>query len=169
MNQPISNEIIIYTDGACIGNPGPGGYAAIVIAGKTKREISGGFRLTTNNRMELMAAIVALDSLGEKSQVTLYSDSSYLVNSMEQGWAKKWRAKDWKKGKAENVDLWERLLELCERHGVEFKWVMGHASNPFNNRCDYLSVQAAKGKNLPPDEPYEKGATRRPTPTLFDM
>jgi ribonuclease HI len=119
--------------------------------------------------MELMAAIVALGSLQEKSQVILHSDSSYLVNGMEQGWAKKWRAKDWKKGKAENVDLWERLLELCERHAVEFKWVMGHASNPYNNRCDYLSVQAAKGKNLPPDEPYEKGETRRPTPTLFDM
>jgi len=162
-------EIIIYTDGACIGNPGPGGYAAIVIWGDEKKELSGGFRLTTNNRMELMAAIVALDSLKEKSQVTLHSDSSYLVNGMTQGWAKKWRAKGWKKGKAENVDLWERLLELDERHAVKFVWVMGHASNPFNNRCDYLSVQAAKKKNLPPDEPYEKGETRRPTPTLFDM
>jgi ribonuclease HI len=163
------NDITIYTDGACIGNPGPGGYAAIVIVEKTKKEIFGGFRLTTNNRMELMAAIVALGSLPEKSPVTLYSDSSYLVNGMEQGWAKKWRAKDWKKGKAENVDLWERLLELSEHHAVQFKWVMGHASNPYNNRCDYLSVQAAKGKNLPADEPYEKGETRRPTPTLFDM
>jgi ribonuclease HI len=169
LNYPILEEIIIYTDGACIGNPGPGGYAAIVFAGKTKKEISGGFRLTTNNRMELMAAIVALGSLPEKSQVTLHSDSSYLVNGMMKGWAKNWRAKNWKKGKAENVDLWERLLELSERHQVQFKWVMGHASNPYNNRCDYLSVQAAKGKNLPLDEPYEKGETRRPTLTLFDM
>jgi len=99
-------EITIYTDGACIGNPGPGGYAAILISGKTKQELSGGFRLTTNNRMELWAAIVALEHLKEKSQVTLYSDSSYLVKGMEQGWAKKWRTKGWKKGKAENVDLW---------------------------------------------------------------
>ena len=163
------NEITIYTDGACIGNPGPGGYAAIVISGQTQKELSGGFRLTTNNRMELMAAIVALQSLEEKSHVTLFSDSSYLVNGMMQGWAKKWRAKNWKKGKAENVDLWERLLELDERHWVEFEWVMGHAGNPYNNRCDYLSGQAAKVKNLPPDESYEKGETRRSTPTLFDM
>ena len=162
-------EITIYTDGACIGNPGAGGFAAILISGKTKQELSGGFRLTTNNRMELLAAIVSLERLKEKSQVTLYSDSSYLVNGMEQGWAKKWRAKDWKKGKAENVDLWKRLLELCERHAVEFIWVMGHASNQYNNRCDWLSVQAAKGKNLPADEPYEKGETRRQAPTLFDM
>jgi len=162
-------EITIYTDGACIGNPGPGGYAAILISGKTKKELSGGFRLTTNNRMELSAAIVALESLKGKNQVTLYSDSSYLVQGMEQGWAKKWRTKGWKKGKAENVDLWERLLELCEQHVVEFVWVMGHASNPYNNRCDWLSVQAAKGKNLPVDELYEKGETRRPAPTLFDM
>jgi len=119
--------------------------------------------------MELLAAIVALERLKEKSQVTLYSDSSYLVNGMEQGWAKKWRAKDWKKGKAENVDLWKQLLELCERYAVEFIWVMGHASNQYNNRCDWLSVQAAKGKNLPADEPYEKGETRRQAPTLFDM
>lgn len=125
--------------------------------------------MTTNNRMELWAAIVALEHLKEKSQVTLYSDSSYLVKGMEQGWAKKWRTKGWKKGKAENVDLWERLLELCEQHAVEFVWVMGHAGNPFNNRCDWLSVQAAKGKNLPADEPYEEGETRRPAPTLFDM
>ena len=169
MNHQVSNEITIYTDGACIGNPGPGGYAAIVITGKTQNELSGGARLTTNNRMELMAAIVALEGLKEKSQVTLHSDSSYLVNGMTKGWAKKWRATNWKKGKAENVDLWERLLELCERHTVEFLWVMGHASNPYNNRSDWLSVQAAKKKNLPPDEPYEKGETRRPTPTLFDM
>ncbi len=169
MNQQKLKEITIYTDGACIGNPGPGGYAAILLTGKNPTELSGAFRLTTNNRMELMAAIVALDSLKEKSQVTLYSDSSYLVNAMSQGWVKKWRAKNWKKGKAENVDLWERLLELCDRHAVTFIWVMGHASNPYNNRCDMLSVQAARGKNLPPDEAYEQGATRRSAPTLFDI
>jgi ribonuclease HI len=160
-------EITIYTDGACIGNPGPGGYAAILLSGKTQTELSGGYRLTTNNRMELMAAIVALENLKQNSQVTLYSDSSYLVNGMSQGWVKKWRAKDWKKGKAENVDLWERVLELSGRHEVVFKWVMGHAGNSFNNRCDWLSVQAAKMKNLPPDEAYEKGETRRAPPTLF--
>jgi ribonuclease HI len=161
--------ITIYTDGACIGNPGPGGYAAILLSGKTPKEISGGFRLTTNNRMELMGAIVALESLKEKSEVKLYSDSSYLVKGMSLGWARKWRAKDWKKGKAENVDLWERLLAVGDRHAVEFTWVKGHDSNPFNNRCDLLSVQAAKGKRLLPDEPYEKGETRRPVSTLFDL
>jgi ribonuclease HI len=162
-------EVIIYTDGACIGNPGPGGYGVIIISGKQRKELSGGFRLTTNNRMELMAAIVGLSSIQEKSKVTLYSDSRYLVDAMSQGWVKKWRAKSWKRGKAENVDLWERLLELCTRHDVTFNWVEGHASNPFNNRCDVLSVQAARGKNLVVDEPYENGKTKNSSQMLFDF
>jgi ribonuclease HI len=162
-------EVIIYTDGACIGNPGPGGYGVIIIRGKQRQELSGGFRLTTNNRMELMAAIVGLSSLQEKSKVTLYSDSRYLVDAMSQGWVKKWRAKGWKRGKAENVDLWERLLELCAQHDVAFSWVEGHASNPYNNRCDVLSVQAAKGKNLAVDEPYENGETKNSSQMLFDF
>jgi ribonuclease HI len=162
-------EVIIYTDGACIGNPGPGGYGVILTAGKQRKELSGGFRLTTNNRMELMAAIVGLSSLKEKSKVTLISDSRYLVDAMRQGWVQKWRAKGWKRGKAENVDLWERLLGLCGQHEVTFEWVEGHASNPYNNRCDVLSVQAARGKNLAVDEPYENGETKNSSQMLFDF
>ena len=163
------SEVIIYTDGACIGNPGPGGYGVLLIAGKQRKELSGGFRLTTNNRMELMAAIVGLSNLKDKSKVTLFSDSRYLVDAMSQGWVQKWRAKGWKRGKAENVDLWERLLELCAQHEVDFNWVEGHASNPYNNRCDALSVQAARGKNLAVDEPYENGETKNPSQMLFDF
>jgi len=163
------SEVVIYTDGACIGNPGPGGYGVILTAGKLRKELSGGFRLTTNNRMELMAAIVGLSSLKEKSKVDLFSDSRYLVETMRQGWVQKWRAKGWKRGKAENVDLWERLLELCEQHEVTFEWVEGHASNPYNNRCDVLSVQAARGKILAVDEPYENGETKNSSQMLFDF
>jgi len=163
------SDVIVYTDGACIGNPGSGGYGVILISGKQRKELSGGFRLTTNNRMELMAAIVGLSSLKEKNKVTLYSDSRYLVDAMSQGWVQKWRAKGWKRGKTENVDLWERLLKLCTQHEVTFYWVEGHASNPYNNRCDILSVQAARGKNLPVDEPYENGETKNSSQMLFDF
>ena len=147
-------SVIIYTDGACIGNPGPGGYAAVLLFKGKQKEISGGFNNTTNNRMEIMAAIKGLEALKEKSQVTLYSDSKYLVDSMSKGWVKRWQANRWKRNKkqvAQNIDLWKRLLELCEQHEVEFKWTRGHAGTPENERCDVLANLAASEPNLPED------------------
>ena len=140
-------EIEIYTDGACSGNPGPGGYAAILRYNGHEREISGGRALTTNNRMELMAAIEAITALKEPCSVTLYSDSRYVVQGMDLGWAAGWQRRGWKKAdgkKAQNPDLWERLIELCSQHKVKFVWVRGHADNVFNNRCDELAVAAAE-------------------------
>ena len=147
----------IYTDGACLGNPGSGGYGVILIYGDRRRELSGGFRLTTNNRMELMAALVGLEALKERCQVTLYSDSQYLVESMNQGWVLRWRAKRWarKGGRVPNTDLWQKLLELCNQHEVTFEWIQGHSGQQENERCDQLSFSAAQRKDLPPDEVYE--------------
>lgn len=153
-------EITIYTDGACQGNPGPGGYGVVLFYGGHRRELSGGYRLTTNNRMEIMAAIAGLSSLKERCAVTLYTDSQYLANAVNEGWAKRWRANGWKRNKKDralNPDLWERLLELCEHHDVAFVWVRGHAGNAENERCDRLSVAASQGKNLPEDEGYDPG------------
>ncbi len=152
-------EVVIYTDGACIRNPGPGGYGAILKYGKHRKELSGGFRRTTNNRMELMAVIVALEALKEPCQVTLYSDSRYLVDAINLGWARRWRAHNWRRGKkeyAENPDLWERLLKLLDRHKVTFRWVRGHAGNTENERADQLATEAAKKPDLPPDIFYER-------------
>ncbi len=153
-------KITIYTDGACIGNPGPGGYGAVLLYNDHRKELSGGYRKTTNNRMEIMAAIVALRALKTPCTVTLYSDSQYLVNAMMKGWAKKWRAFGWMRNKdkdpAVNPDLWAEMLELCEKHEVEFKWVRGHSGNMENERCDFLSVQAAKVDGLPADTEYEQ-------------
>ena len=160
----------LYTDGACIGNPGPGGYGVVLLFEGQRKELSGGFRLTTNNRMEIMAAIVGLQTLKSRCAVTLYSDSRYLVESMTQGWAKQWRANHWrrgKRGKALNPDLWEQLLDLCDQHEVEFVWVHGHAGNRENERCDQLSMQAAQRPDLPADTAYEEGG-KSPTPSLFD-
>lgn len=149
-NRMTSKEgAVIYTDGACLNNPGPGGYGVVLLQGNQRKELSGGFRLTTNNRMEIMAAIVGLEALESKSVVTLYSDSKYLVDSITLGWAKRWRSNGWMrnaKERALNPDLWERLLNLCSQHEVEFRWVKGHASNKENNRCDLLSVQAARAE-----------------------
>ena len=150
-------HVIIYTDGACIGNPGPGGYGTILIYQGHKKELSGGYRRTTNNRMEIMAAIVGLEALKEKCEVMLYSDSEYLVKAMSRGWVQRWRAKGWKRNKREkalNPDLWERLLQLCGYHEVQFSWVKGHAGTPENIRCDELAMQAAQQPNLPSDEGY---------------
>ncbi|MFO7772364.1 MAG: ribonuclease HI [Dehalococcoidia bacterium] len=150
-------HVTIYTDGACIGNPGPGGYAAIILYQGERKELSGGYRRTTNNRMEIMAAIVGLGALRERCQVTLYSDSEYLVKAMSRGWAQRWRANGWKRNKREkalNPDLWERLLQLCERHEVHLRWIKGHAENAENIRCDELAMQAAQQPNLPVDEGY---------------
>ena len=126
-----------------------------------RRELSGGYCKTTNNRMEILAAIVGLEALKEKCQVTLYSDSQYLVKAIEQGWAQRWRANGWRRGKranaakALNPDLWDRLLGLCEYHDVEFEWVRGHAGNTENERCDQLATEAARQQGLPADEGYE--------------
>lgn len=153
LNKPLK-EVTIYTDGACSGNPGPGGYGVVLLYRGYRKEFSAGFRDTTNNRMEILAAIIGLESLKEKCKVTLYTDSQYVVNSIEKGWAKKWRANGWMRNKKEpalNADLWARLLKLCEVHDVKFVWVRGHAGNPENERCDQLAVDAAKQPNLPPD------------------
>jgi len=156
VTKPVK-QVKIYTDGACLGNPGPGGYGAVLLHGTLRKELSGGFRLTTNNRMELMGAIVSLQSLKTACDVTLFTDSQYVVNAMSKGWARRWRQQGWmrnKKEKAVNPDLWELLLKLCERHRVTFVWVRGHAGDLENERCDELSKEAATGRNLPPDKGY---------------
>ena len=135
--------VTIYTDGACSGNPGPGGWGAILMYGKHKREISGGEAATTNNRMELTAVIKALQALKEPCTVELYSDSKYVIDALQKGWAVSWRKRGWIKSDkkpALNPDLWETLLNLTETHDVHYHWVKGHASNPKNNRCDELAV-----------------------------
>ena len=135
--------VTIYTDGACSGNPGPGGWGAVLMYGKFKRELSGGDPSTTNNRMELTAVIEALSALKEPCRVELWSDSKYVIDALEKGWAKSWRARGWVKADkkpALNSDLWEKLLDLCEQHQLVFHWVKGHAENPYNNRCDELAV-----------------------------
>lgn len=151
-------SVELYTDGACSGNPGPGGYGAVLIYKSYKKEISGGYVLTTNNRMEIMAAIAGLEALGEKCAVTLYSDSRYLVDAIEKGWVVKWRKNGWmrnKKEKALNVDLWERLSRLLDVHNVKFIWVRGHADNPLNERCDELARKAAaNSESMDTDEGY---------------
>lgn len=139
-------KVTIYTDGACLGNPGPGGYAAILRYGSVEKVIAGGDRETTNNRMELLAVIEALAALKERCNVTVYSDSQYVVNGMEKGWAKNWRLKGWKRAGNQpvlNVDLWERLLSLAEKHYIRFVWVRGHSGHPENERVDSLAVEKA--------------------------
>ena len=135
--------VTLYTDGACSGNPGPGGWAAILTYGDYEKEFSGGEADTTNNRMELTAVIEGLRRLKEPCRVELYSDSKYVIDALEQGWAKGWKRRGWVKSDkkpALNPDLWEALLNLCEIHDVRLHWVKGHADNPYNNRCDALAV-----------------------------
>lgn len=156
MNNILKN-VIIYTDGSCINNPGIGGYGVVLIYGKHRKELSGGFRLTTNNRMEIMAAIIGLRALKEKCNVDLYTDSQYVVNSIMQGWAKKWQRNGWKrneKEKAKNIDLWKELLTLCNEQNVNFMWVKGHSGHQENEYCDSLAFRATKQKNLSIDEGY---------------
>jgi len=135
-------KIEIFTDGACSGNPGPGGYGAILKYGSQIKELSQGYKLTTNNRMEMRALIAALHSLKEKCQLEIYSDSKYIVDAINNGWAKRWRANGWKrneKEKALNPDLWSELLDLLDEHVVKISWVKGHAGDPKNERADRLA------------------------------
>ena len=151
-------EVNLYTDGACSGNPGKGGYGAILTFNGHEKVMSEGFILTTNNRMELLAAIVGLEALKEPCKVTLYSDSKYLVDAIVNGWVYSWKKKGWKKSdgkKALNPDLWERILVQLKIHEVEFVWIKGHAGHEYNERCDELAVNAYNSTNLIHDEIYE--------------
>ena len=140
-------EVTLYTDGACSGNPGPGGWGAILVYKGVERELSGGEAATTNNRMELLAVIRGLEALKEPCAVTLYSDSKYVIDALTLGWAAGWRARGWmrtKKEPAKNPELWERLLTLCAGHEMRYVWVKGHAENEYNNRCDKLAVAESR-------------------------
>ena len=138
-------KVTLYTDGACSGNPGPGGYGAVLIYNGVEKEISGGQKDTTNNQLEMMAVIKGLEMLKEPCEVKVYSDSAYVVNSIQKGWIYSWKKNNWKKAdksKVKNIDLWERLLSQLEIHKVEFLKVKGHADDELNNRCDRLAVAA---------------------------
>ena len=161
--------VYAYSDGSAIGNPGPGGYGVVLVRGDARNELSGGFRHTTNNRMELLGAISALQILKRRRRVILTTDSRYVVDGIEEGWAIKWRSNGWrrgKRGKALNPDLWDRLLSLVEEHDVTFEWVRGHAGHAENERCDQLANLAAHGTELDIDEEYERSrpvTPHRPT------
>lgn len=157
-------KITIYTDGAAKGNPGNGGYGIVMMSGKHRKELSEGFRMTTNNRMELLSVIVALETIkNENAEVEIFSDSKYVVDSVEKGWVFGWQKKGFKGKK--NIDLWKRFLAIYPKHQVKFNWVKGHAGNVFNERCDELAVDAAESSNLLIDEGYEQtGETN-----LFDL
>lgn len=155
----MKSTVIIYSDGACSGNPGPGGFGAILLAGQHRKELSAGYRKTTNNRMELLGAISGLEALTRPCAVRLHTDSAYIVNAINKGWARRWREQGWmrnKKDAAENPDLWERLLSLLDTHKVEFIWVRGHAGNVENERADTIAVAASQARNLLVDEEYER-------------
>ena len=161
----MSDRVVIYTDGACSGNPGPGGYGAVLQYGDSSKELSGGFRKTTNNRMELLAVIEGLKALKRPCDVTVFSDSKYIVDAVNKGWARRWQVNGWKRNKREralNPDLWGKLLKLLKTHKVSLQWVKGHAGNPGNERADALAVAASQGENLAIDEGYEAqaGATQ---------
>jgi ribonuclease HI len=148
-------NVIIYTDGASRGNPGPGGYGTILISGNNKKELSQGYKRTTNNRMELMAVLAGLEALKKEGlQVVVYSDSKYVVDSVEKGWLNTWIATDFKGGK-KNKDLWLRFYHLSKKQFIRFVWVKGHADNPHNNRCDQLATAAADSGVLIEDEGFE--------------
>ena len=148
-------QITVYTDGAARGNPGPGGYGIVLMSGVHRKEIAAGFRNTTNNRMELLAVIIALESAkGTGHEITIYSDSKYVVDSVTKGWVFGWIKKGFKGKK--NVDLWKRFLKVYPVNSVKFIWVKGHANIPENERCDELAVAASKQENLPADTGYEQ-------------
>lgn len=151
------NQLIIYTDGASRGNPGPGGYGAILQYGGKTKELSAGYRKTTNNRMELMAVIAALQALTRDGlNITIFSDSQYVVKAIQEGWLRKWLATNFAGGK-KNKDLWTLYAQLAANHSIVFKWVKGHADNIYNNRCDELATAAADGRNLLIDHGFEEG------------
>ena len=163
-------QIVVYTDGGALNNPGPGGYGAVLRFGDHRKELSGGYRMTTNNRMELMACIAALEAIKRPCPVVIYSDSRYVVDGIKQGWAERWRRHGWQRANgetAENVDLWARLLALCDELEVTFRWVKGHAGHPGNERADQLATEAALQADLPPDTAYEAGATQTLNPRLL--
>lgn len=144
-------NVELYTDGACSGNPGPGGYGVILKYNGRQLELSQGFIMTTNNRMELRAIIAGLEKLNQQCHVRIYTDSKYIVDSVTKGWARKWKKNNWMRNRAEralNTDLWEKLLNLTERHICEFNWVKGHAGHEENERCDQLAVAASSSQNL---------------------
>ena len=163
-------EVMLYTDGACSGNPGPGGFGVVLLYGEHRKELCGGYRRTTNNRMELLAVIKGLEALKGRCRVTLYSDSKYVLDALTKGWARRWRANGWRRNKrgqpAVNPDLWTRLLELCDGHEMGYQWVKGHAGDVENERCDELSTAALARPDLPADEEYER-TERGPAPSLF--
>ena len=147
--------VVIYTDGAAKGNPGKGGYGIVLLSGKLRKELSKGFRLTTNNRMELLAVIVSLEALKKKPEsVMIYSDSKYVVDAVEKKWVFGWEKTNFNKKK--NPDLWIRFLKIYRQHNVTFKWVKGHSDNAENNRCDFLAVEASEGTSLDADVWYER-------------
>ena len=166
--MPDANDsVMIYTDGACSPNPGPGGYGVILDRAGMRREFSGGFRKTTNNRMEMIAAIEGIKALpeGEQPEVTILSDSRYLVDMFNGGYARQWRANSWQlasRKRAVNTDLWSALLDLVGDRPIRFEWVRGHSEHPENERCDALAVAARQGEALPPDEGYEAACRAAP-------
>ena len=168
-------EVTIYADGAASPNPGPGGYGVVLIRDGQRQELSGGFRRTTCNRMEILGAIVGLRALGGgKSNAAIYSDSKYLVDMFNGGHAEKWRRNGWRRNKGKdpalNPDLWDEILGLAARHEARFTWVRGHADCRENARCDELAVAARQGKDLPPDEGYENPVVpEAPQMSLFDL
>ncbi len=157
--NPITDTVDIYTVGSCLTTRGAGGYGVVILRNGDRQELSGGFEYTTNNRMEMLAVIMALKQLESPTKVNLYTDSQYVVNAIMKGWAKKWQKNNWRrnaKEKAKNPDLWAELLDLCKKHHVNFIWVRGHSGNKENERCDRLAFNAAKGKNLARDEIFVK-------------
>ena len=157
MTETGKDAVTIFTDGSCLGNPGPGGWAAVLIFGDKRKELSGGFKGTTNNRMELTAVIEALDSLKRPCKIELHSDSKYFLDAIRQGWLKNWKRNGWKtaaKKPVKNQDLWRRLDPLIAAHDISYNWVKGHSGNPENERCDILAkTEAAK-----PGQPADPGA-----------
>jgi ribonuclease HI len=154
-------KVTAWTDGACSGNPGPGGYGVVLTWNSHRRELSRGYRRTTNNRMEILAVVAALEALTEPCELVVHSDSQYVVNAIVQGWARKWRSNGWMRNKKEealNPDLWTRLLDLLDHsgHKVKLTWVRGHAGDPENERADELAVAALKGEPLEIDRGYER-------------
>ncbi len=147
-------SVTIYSDGACLGNPGRGGYGTVLLSGAHRKELSAGFRRTTNNRMELLGAIVGLEALKRPCQVTLWSDSQYVVHALTKGWLDAWQQRGWRTSSKEpvkNQDLWQRLLRAKEPHTIEWRWVRGHTGDVENERCDELAVAAANGSELADD------------------